>query len=280
MLDYLNCQPGQKVSRGTLIAKISANGADVATQNSQVQLDAAKEQIANLVDMIQLTANNFDMQKQILQQQDQNNTTLLNLLNQQVDSTQSDLSAQSSMLSSQLKYLKQSQNTDIDKMEISISNMRKQLMIAFNDTLNKINVTTSLSASAQSKYADLRSRYASLSSATDQTFSLFINDLTDLLTIAADASSTSQAYSGFSAVYTTLATTMMTSKTTFDNLILSNDALVTNYQNQISTLTSNKENLDDNKTQTTQAQLDAQLANMQLTVNTVRSQLQNLDNSK
>jgi len=81
MLDYINCQPGQSVSKNTIIAKIIPNTHDLTYQNSAIQLAILQEQLDNLTTIFSLTEDTLAIQQAILRDQYENNATLIANLN-------------------------------------------------------------------------------------------------------------------------------------------------------------------------------------------------------
>lgn len=96
VLDYVDCQPGKKVYKDTIIAKIPPNEDDTTYQNTQTQLDTLQQQYDNLTSVYTLTEETLSSQKGILEDQYDNNVNLL-------DDIKHDLRSSTGTVKSQLK---------------------------------------------------------------------------------------------------------------------------------------------------------------------------------
>jgi len=196
-LDYIDCQPGKEVYRDTIIAKITPNEDDVTYQNSAIQLSTLQEQLNNLTTVFALTDDTLVLQKTILQDQYNNNVTLLSNLDKSQDYSASSITYQEQLLDQQYDSLKISKTIDLDKMKTSISNTYKQYMVMIKDALKKVNDVFSSSAfSVSDKNAQLKqqviSEYSRLANklsdtmTTDQ-FSQYLLDMSDFMSLAASS---------------------------------------------------------------------------------------------
>lgn len=305
-LDSLNCQPGDHVTADTVIATIGAAN-DISTQNSQIQYLSLQQQIDNMQKIISLTENNFDVQKDILTKQKENNGYLMDNLQQTKDLNADDMNLSVQSLENQQNALEDTQSRDQDKMETSIQNMRDQLDNSISDALKKVNDifnsstyapligtnNTSLKSKTLDQYRNLRDRYEDIEDISDDEFSTYLSHLSQLLKNAAltvTASTPSQtlpqtasaglSIDGLYATYLGLSTSMVASKSTYDSLLASATSLEKTYDNQLDTLDTSIESLSDNKSELSRIGSDTQIANLILAQESVNSQLDALDNTK
>jgi hypothetical protein len=121
---------------------------DVSTQNSNIQLSYIKKQIDNLNDIISNTQNSFDIQNDILNQQEevsQKNYLLfqdnLENLKNQKDLNSDDMQVTQENMDKQLDLLNQSQNIDLSKLDSNIDSFKQQLKTAITDAMRKLDDT-------------------------------------------------------------------------------------------------------------------------------------------
>ncbi len=302
MLDYINCQPGQEVSRNTIIAKITPNEDDLSYQNSAIQLSALQEQLYNLTTIFSLTEDTLAIQQEILRDQYENNSTLLANLDMTQWYTESSLEYQEDLLDQQYSTLKTAKSVDLDKMKTSIANAHKQYLIMIKDALKKVNDVFggSLSVSDKdsllkeeiiSKYTRLNNKVSDTMSASE--FSDYLSDMSDLMSLAArginattpstalpQSSTAGLSLDTLSTAFTTLASTFVGSKSAFDTLASSYDSVKNTYNSQIKTLETNTDNFTDNTAESTKLQIDNQKASLQLAQKTLANQLSASDDSQ
>lgn len=303
ILDYIDCQPGKQVYKDTIIAKITANQDDLTYQNSTIQLSTLEEQLTNLTAVFSLTEDTFALQKNILQDQYDNNVQLLDNLGKSQDYSASSMDAQQQLLEQQYTSLKTAKSIDLDKMQWSISTAYKQYMIMIKDALKKVNdVFTSSSFSVSDKNPQLKqqvlSQYSLLydkisDTMTADQFSHYISDVSDLMTLAASsitattpstslpqASSAWLSIDGLYAVYTTLSTTLLWTKSAFDGVAASYESVKNTYNTQLQSADINTTNFENNTSQSTTLQLENQKATMQLAQKTLQTQLSSADDTQ
>ncbi|MEI6117711.1 MAG: hypothetical protein WCP92_00095 [bacterium] len=138
-MDYIDCQPGKRVYKNTIIAKITPNADDMTYQNSAIQLSTLQEQLTNLTTVFSLTEDTLSLQKNILQDQYDNNIQLLSNLDTSTDYSASSMEAQQQLLDQQYASVKTAKSIDLNKMQTSISTAYKQYMIMIKDSLKKVN---------------------------------------------------------------------------------------------------------------------------------------------
>lgn len=305
VLEYINCQPGMEVSKNTIIAKIQANVADPSYQNGEIQLDTLNAQLNTLSKVFSLTEDTFALQKTILNDQYDNNSQVLSNLGKSQDYSASNMDYQQELLQQQYSYLQDAKSIDLNKMKTSISTTYKQYLVVIKDALKKvddvfgIDNTTSNVAFAQyvsSKDPDLKiqveQNYREIKdklsdTMTAEQFSQYILDVADFMALAAssiNASTPSTALpqagalwwlsiDGLYTTYTTLATTLMGSKSAFDGVASSYDSIKNTYNNQIKTVDINTQNFENNTVESTALQLKNQVASMQLAQKTLQNQI-------
>lgn len=302
ILDYVNCQPGKAVSRNTIIAKITPNQDDLSYQNSAIQLSVLEEQLNNLTTIFSLTEDTLAVQQDILRDQYENTSTLLENLNTAAWYTQSSLDYQEELLEQQYDGLKTAKSADLDKMKTSISNTYKQYLIMIKDALKKVNDVFSSGLSVSDKDPNLKqeivSTYTRLNDKVSDTmsaseFSDYLSDMSDLMSLAVrgitattpsaslpQSSTAGLSLDTLSTAFTTLASTFVGSKSAFDTLASSYDSVKNTYNSQIKTLDINTDNFNDNTTESTKLQIDNQKASLQLTQKTLANQLSTSDESQ
>ncbi|MFZ2151264.1 MAG: hypothetical protein WAZ12_02765 [Candidatus Absconditicoccaceae bacterium] len=308
-ISYENCQPGKKVFTGEMIYHISPSD-DVATQNSNIQLSYIKKQIDNLKDIISHTQNSFDIQNDLLKQQEEVNQRNYLLfrdnmenLEQQKDLNSDDMDITQDNMDKQLDLLQQSQNIDLSKLNVNIDSFKQQLKIAITDTMRKLDDTfgitdstsnvsydSSLSANNPSLKSQVKSDFNLLNSKlnniidmTDDDLSEYITDLSNLFSLASksvDASIASIALpqtstSGpsietFYTMFSAYSTSLQTYKTNFQSLASAYHTTLVNYDAQINSLQNNIDSMDDNKSPSAELTFDSN-------INTMKSQLNNLE---
>jgi dsDNA-specific endonuclease/ATPase MutS2 len=144
-----------------------------------------------------MTEDTLALQKSILQDQYDNNVTLLDNLDKSQDYSASSIQYQEQLLQQQYTSLQDSKTVDIDKMKTSISNAYKQYMVMIKDALKKVNdVFTNSSYSISDKNPSLKqqvvSQYSNINNelsdtmTTDQ-FSQYLSDMSDFMTLAASS---------------------------------------------------------------------------------------------
>jgi len=106
----------------------------------------------NLNDIISNTQKSFDVQKELLVQQEETNQRnyllfLENLenLEDQKDLSLDDMELSQDNLDTQLDALKQSQNMDLAKLDSSVDNFKQQLKITITDSMRKLDDTFGIS---------------------------------------------------------------------------------------------------------------------------------------
>ncbi|MCX6822995.1 MAG: hypothetical protein NTX91_03265 [candidate division SR1 bacterium] len=305
-LDALNCQPGAHVTADSVIAQIGAS-TDIATQNSQIQYLSLQQQIDNMQKIISLTENNFGVQEDILTKQKENNAYLMDNLQQSKDLNANDMKLSVKSLENQQNALEDTQNRDMDKMDMSIQNMRDQLDIAISDALKKVNDifnsstygalvgtnNSSLKSKVLDQYQNLRDRYQTIQDISDEDFSTYLSHLSLMLKNAALAMAASTAsqtlpqtaaagvsIDGLYTSYLGLSTSMVASKSSYDSLLASAVSLKNADNLQLDTIDTSIESLSNNKSELSRIGSDTQIANMTLAQASVMSQLASLDNTK
>jgi hypothetical protein len=195
ILSYIDCQPGKEVTRNTIIAKIQANTADANYKNGKIQLQSMEDQLTNVIKIYSLTQDTLALQKNILNDQYQNNLTMLDNLEQSESYTDSSLEYQEKLLNQQYITLKESKSIDLDKMQTSISNTYKQYIIMIKDSLKKVNDVfandaltisdqdVSLKQEVLSEYARLNNKVSD--SMSSHQFSQYLLDMSELMSLAA-----------------------------------------------------------------------------------------------
>ncbi len=302
ILDYIDCQPGKRVYKNTIIAKITPNADDMTYQNSAIQLSTLQEQLTNLTTVFSLTEDTLSLQKNILQDQYDNNIQLLSNLDTSTDYSASSMEAQQQLLDQQYASVKTAKSIDLNKMQTSISTAYKQYMIMIKDSLKKVNDVFASSLTVSDKDLWLKQQvltaYATLKSKTSDTmtadqFSQYLSDVSDLMTLAASsitattpstslpqASSAGLSIDGLYTIYTTLSTTLLWTKSAFDGVAASYDTVKNTYNTQLKTASINTNNFEDNTAPSTALQLENQKANMQLAQKTLQTQLSSADDNQ
>ncbi len=312
ILEYINCQPGMEVSKNTIIAKIQPNVDDPSYQNNETQLDALNAQLNTLSKIFSLTDDTFALQKRILLDQYDNNVQLLANLEKSDDYSTSNIDYQQQLLQQQYTYLQDAKSIDLNKMKTSVSTTYKQYLVVIKDALKKvddvfgIDNTTSNVAFAQyisskdpdlktqveQNYREIKDQLSDTMSASE--FSQYILDVADFMTLAAssiNASTPSTALpqagtlwwlsiDGLYTTYTTLATTLLGSKSAFDGVASSYDSVKNTYNNQIKTADINTQNFEDTTIESTALQIKNQKASMQLAQKTLKNQITSADDTK
>ena len=301
ILDYIDCQPGKQVYKDTIIAKIIPNEDDMTYQNSEIQLSALQEQLNNLTKIFSSTQDTLAIQKNILQDQYANNSTLLANLDKTQWYTNSSLEYQEELLDQQYDTLQKSKSIDLDKMKISISNTYKQYLIMIKDALKKVNDAytnfpvadkdPSVKQQVLSNYSTLKEKIADAMSTSE--FSDYLIDMSDFMALAAKGMTSTTpsttlpqsatywaSIDGLYTTFTTLATTFMTSKSAFDTLASSYDSVKNTYNSQIKTLDINTDNYTENTATSTALQIENQKASLQLAQRMLANQLSAADDSQ
>jgi|GEM_PF-1085744 len=168
----------------------------------------------NLNDIISNTQKSFDVQKELLVQQEETNQRnyllfLENLenLEDQKDLSLDDMELSQDNLDTQLDALKQSQNMDLSKLDSSVDNFKQQLKITISDSMRKLDDTfgitdpnsnasyeaslsannPSLKGQVKTDFNILNNKLSSLSSMSNDELSKYISDLSSLFSIAAQS---------------------------------------------------------------------------------------------
>lgn len=319
------CQPGMAVTAGSVIARVVPDPDDMNTLNSRVQSNSLQWQLVNFSKIWEATTLSFDVQRDILLKQQESNRVQLDLLKkslanstQQKDLTSWDTALQLASLQDQLATLELAQKTDLDKVVKSVENSRKTLYNTVYDWMKIIDDTFGITAAGKLKNAAfdvyvgfnepvLTARTENMydvyftklsqvvSGMTNDEVSQYAADVSSYFTDAATAISKSIVNISFSqttidGLYSSLrgaSNALLATKTTFDTVAASEEALTNSYKNQISTLKINIQNLSTNKSQSASLSLDtnintlkSQITTLELGQANVEQQLKNLDNTK
>jgi predicted metal-dependent hydrolase len=197
ILDYIDCQPGKKVYKDTIIAKITPNEDDMTYQNSAVQLSTLQEQLNNLTTVFSLTEDTLTLQKTILHDQYDNTIQLLINLEKSQDYSVAAIDTQQQLLQQQYSYLQDAKSLDLNKMKTSISTAYRQYLVMIRDALKKVyDVFNSTAFSVSDKNPQLKqevlAEYSRLSDKLSDTmttsqFSQYLSDMSDLMGLAASS---------------------------------------------------------------------------------------------
>lgn len=308
-ISYENCQPWRKVFAWEMLYHISPSD-DAATQNSNIQLSYIKKQIDNLWDIISNTQNSFDIQSELLQQQQNTNKKNYLLfkdnmenLEKQKDLNSDDMWISQDTLDSQLEVLEQWQNMDLAKQDANIENFKQQLKTAITDAMRKLDDTfgitdstsnasyeSSLSASnpnlksqIKSDFSTLNNKLSSIWTMSNSDLSEYIKDLSSLFSLASQAVDASIASTAlpqtstnwpsietFYSMFSAYSTSLLTYKSNFETLSTAFTTTRNNYDMQIEALQNNIKSLADNKAPSADLTFDSN-------INTMKSQLNNLE---
>lgn len=308
-ISYENCQPWRKVFAWEMLYHISPSD-DAATQNSNIQLSYIKKQIDNLWDIISNTQNSFDIQSELLQQQQNTNKKNYLLfrdnmenLEKQKDLNSDDMEISQDTLDSQLEVLEQWQNMDLAKQDANVENFKQQLKTAITDAMRKLDDTfgitdstsnasyeSSLSASnpnlksqIKSDFSTLNNKLSSIWTISNSDLSEYIKDLSSLFSLASQAVDASIASTAlpqtstnwpsietFYSMFSAYSTSLLTYKSNFETLSTAFTTTRNNYDMQIEALQNNIKSLADNKAPSADLTFDSN-------INTMKSQLNNLE---
>lgn len=141
-LDYVDCQPGKRVYKDTVIAKIIPNADDTSYQNIQTQLDVLQQQHDNLASVYSLTEETLSSQKGILEAQYDNNIRLLDDIK---ISLRSSTGTAASQLKTQMSNLLLAQETLQRQMDAADTSKESQLAGVTNQILTLEQSMTTLS---------------------------------------------------------------------------------------------------------------------------------------
>ncbi len=142
ILDYVDCQPGKRVYKDTVIAKIIPNADDTSYQNTQTQLDVLQQQHDNLASVYSLTEETLSSQKGILEAQYDNNIRLLDDIK---ISLRSSTGTAASQLKTQKSNLLLAQETLQRQMDAADTSKESQLAGVTNQILTLEQSMTTLS---------------------------------------------------------------------------------------------------------------------------------------
>jgi len=240
----LDCQPGKKVTAGTLIATITPNEDDPTVKNFYLQQDALQEQLDNLQASYDLTEQNFEFQKQSLQAQADNNQNIYD-----------------------------QDSADLEKLQHSIQNFKDQQINTIEDAFKKIR-TSGGSTKNSNLYDDLYDLRDEVQDFSDDEFSQYLEDMAQLCKKASKYASGDALYATFMG----LSNGFLASKSAFDTLIDTYASAQNAYDNQHDTLGMNLD-LVDAQLQTIENTQEIQLNALDSQMQTIQQNLDALSNN-
>lgn len=276
------------------------------SQNFEIQADTLKKQKENNIKQLEILNQNLE-----------------NFMKQKLLSSW-DINIQTQTLEAQLKALQIDKEKNVWRALSNLENVKKQNLNTLADAFKKIDEifgitdanktkndafeiylsakNTSLKTQVENEFYRLYTIFSTINTKSDPEISQYLFDVTNLLKIASDAVNNSISSSTFPQVSTSptipsidwfyatfngLSNSLLASKTSFDNVYLSYDSLVNNYDNQINTMTLTLQNLKSNKTDMTNINLDtqinnsiSQINNLELAIKTANDQINSAVNSK
>lgn len=206
----LDCQPGNKMSAGDIVAEIKPNQNDPAIKNLYIQQASLRQQLQNIEDTYALTEQNFELQRQSVEAQTSNSENIYN-----------------------------QDSADLTKLEHSIQNFKNQQANTIKDTLKKVR-SSGGDARYSNLYDDLYDGRDDVQDFSDDEFSQYLGDMADLSERAAQDSSGDVLYSMFIG----LSNTFRASKSSFDSLVDTYASAQNAYENQHDTLGTNLDLVD------------------------------------
>ena len=308
-ISFENCQPWKKIFKWEIIYNISSSN-DIATQNSNIQLSYIKKQIDNLNDIISHTQNSFDIQNDLLKQQEdvsERNYILfrdnLDNLEKQKDLNSDDLLISKYNLNLQLDLLQNSQDTDTNKLDSNLNNFRQQAQITITDAMRKLDDTfgitdattnsayaswlsaknTNLKSQLKSDFNSLNSKIDNISDMSDDDLSKYFQDLWKLFSLASRAVDASiptttlpqssvswPSIETFYTMFSSYSTSFITYNTNFESLASAYQTTQNNYDTQIQTMENNINTMTDNKMPSANTTFNSN-------INTLKTQLNSLE---
>lgn len=276
------------------------------SQNFEIQADTLKKQKENNIKQLEILNQNLE-----------------NFMKQKLLSSW-DINIQTQTLEAQLKALQIDKEKNVWRALSNLENVKKQNLNTLADAFKKIDEifgitdanktkndafeiylsakNTSLKTQVENEFYRLYTIFSTINTKSDPEISQYLFDAANLLKIASDAVNNSISSSTFPQVSTSptipsidwfyatfngLSNSLLASKTSFDNVYLSYDSLVNNYDNQINTMTLTLQNLKSNKTDMTNINLDtqinnsiSQINNLELAIKTANDQINSAVNSK
>ena len=124
-VSVLQCTVGEKVSPGTVIARINPDTNSLAYQNNLVQLNSLKSQLANLKQIRATTLANFDSKYRQLWVQESEIQNQLDTVNSTIGDDSQGLKNQLKIIEESLVLLEKNQESSLKNIDDSIINLRK-----------------------------------------------------------------------------------------------------------------------------------------------------------
>lgn len=166
-VSQVDCQPGKRVSANDIIAEVLPNQNDPAIKNLYIQQLSLKQQIENIDRTYEMTEQNFEIQKESLQAQTENNQDIYN-----------------------------QDSADLTKLERSIENFKNQQINPINDSFKKIR-TSGGNTDNSDLYDELYDQRNDIQDLSTDDFSQYLEDMAELNKKAAKYASGDALYSMF-----------------------------------------------------------------------------------
>jgi len=291
IVKYLNCNAWQKVTKKTLIAKISPDWTNSNVKNLINQKKSLQSQILNIKNIISSTRNNFasqldsfGIQKANLKQQIKNLTENLQKLGNQKGYWIWNLKTQLSSLQTQLKdlknskeKLKQSKQDELSKLNKNIENtilqagsLTKNIFLQIDEIYGITNENrhrndafkTYLSAKDTSAKENIKTKFRQLINKKVENWSEYLKELDDLVNLVKNSIKSS-------VTSRTLPQTMIDG---WYSMFSQYDTNLINIKNSLDTLSENLSTVKNN--------YDNQILSLQTQINTVKNNIENIKNNK
>jgi hypothetical protein len=240
----VDCQPGKKVSANDLIAEVIPNQNDPAIKNLYIQQLSLKQQIENIDRTYEMTEQNFEIQKESLEAQTENNQDIYN-----------------------------QDSADLTKLERSIQNFKSQQINTINDSFKKIR-TSGGNTDNSDLYDELYDQRNDIQDLSNEDFSQYLEDMAELNKKAAKYASGDTLYS----MFMWLSNGFRASKSAFDTLTDGYTSAENAYDNQHNTLGTNL-NLVDKQIQSIENNKQIQINTLNSQKASLQQMLDSLSNS-
>lgn len=141
---YLQCEAGQRVNRGTVIARITPDPNSLSYKNNVVQLNSLKSQLANLKQIRATTISNFESRNRQLKLKESELQNQLNTVNQTIWNDDKWVKNQLKIIEESLVLLEKNRESSLANIDDSISNLRKTAYNNIESGLKRLDETFGL----------------------------------------------------------------------------------------------------------------------------------------
>ena len=307
---YLQCEAGQKVNRGTVIARITPDPNSLSYKNNVVQLNSLKSQLANLKQIRATTISNFESRNRQLKLKESELQNQLNTVNQTIWNDNQWVKNQLKIIEESLVLLEKNRESSIANIDDSILNLRKTAYNNIESGLKRLDETfgiTEKNKDLNDKYedyigakntskrntlkvqvkqliADFEKQDGKLSLYSDENLSAELSNISNVFKESADVvdnsissmgALTQATIDGLYKEFLAISNGLITAKNNYDTLINTRKTTVLKFDSEVKKLESSQSELN---TKTTN--LTSNISTINNNSENIKEQYKDLENTK